>query len=213
MVVRFRLSSGFPRSKGPAFLRFMAKIYTRNGDAGRTRLYSGEAVDKDAIRVEAYGTVDEASAAIGELRVRLPRDHRWQGSLHQIQIRLMEAMAWLATPSEAARKPRGRIPQAAIGTLESWIDENEAALPDRARRFLVPGGDPVAAQCHVCRTLFRRAERRVVSLHREDPVPDEVLAYLNRLSDLFFSLSRIALVEAGVDEEGWLAFPGESRQS
>ncbi|MGF1530104.1 MAG: cob(I)yrinic acid a,c-diamide adenosyltransferase [Puniceicoccaceae bacterium] len=180
------------------------KIYTRKGDGGTTQLYSGERVSKDDPRVAAYGTVDEATSMIGLLRSEISYEHAWQEPLHEVQTNLMNLMAHLATAPEAKRRPKVALPEP--GSVEAWID----ALMDRCAAgtasFLVPGQSKVEALCHVVRTILRRAEREIVSLHREAPVEEGILLYVNRLSDLFYALGRVAVEEAGLEEDRWKAF-------
>ncbi len=180
------------------------KIYTKNGDRGQTRLYSGEPVAKDSVRVEAYGTVDEVTATIGLLRAEVGREHPWGGRLLEMQSILMNCMAHLATVPGGRKGPEVPLPTEATGEVEDWIDAIEASLGAPSRHFLLPGVNRVDALCHVIRTQLRRAERRVVGLDRESPVDPSILAYLNRLSDLFYALSREA--GSGSGEEIWSRF-------
>jgi cob(I)alamin adenosyltransferase len=180
------------------------KIYTKTGDAGDTGLFGGGRVGKDDPRVEAYGDVDELNACVGVARSAEPLP-RIDEVLVPIQRDLFSIGAILATPKlekmreqlEKARLDEGRIAQ-----LESAIDACEAEL-EPLRSFIVPGGTPKAAALHVARTVCRRAERRVVHLRRQVEIPDIVIVYLNRLSDLLFMLARVANVRAGRGEVTW----------
>lgn len=174
-------------------------IYTGTGDGGETGLFGPQRVPKDDDRIEAYGTVDELNAVLGLLRTEeLPpeRDAR----VRSIQDALFDIGADLAT--EGGRASLKRIVPA-ITELERWIDESEAQLP-RLRSFILPGGCRVAALMHLGRTVARRAERRYWALrHGGTDAPDEIGVYLNRLSDLLFSWSRLANHEAGIADTPW----------
>lgn len=182
------------------------KIYTRAGDAGKTGLLSGERVDKDDIRIETNGEIDEVASSIGLLRSKLPQDHDWQAGLHRIQVELMNAMSHIAVTEEAKEKMTLPLPTKEAVFLESWMDAIEESLGSASEHFLVPGGTEVAALCHVIRTQVRRAERRLFTLHKISPIDDSILKMINRLSDLFYKLSRQELHESGMDEERWKVF-------
>lgn len=170
------------------------RIYTRSGDDGTTALGSGERVAKTAPRVEAYGTVDEANAAIGLARSLLREgDARMNERLARIQNDLFDLGADLCVPDRgaAASRPALRITQAQVDRLEAEIDDMNGELSP-LRSFVLPGGLPAAAQLHVARTVSRRAEREMIRLAGE---PDETvsaaaLKYINRLSDFLFVASR-----------------------
>ncbi len=181
------------------------KIYTRTGDQGTTGLFGGGRVDKDDVRVECYGTFDEANSFIGLLRAALPCDHAWQAGLHEVQVMLMNAMSHLATPSDAAQPGTAPLPVGGAAFCERWIDELEADAGP-SRHFLLPGGTEISALCHVVRTQIRRGERRMVRLMKDDAVHESVVTYVNRLSDLFFALARAELFRSGVEEERWRSF-------
>jgi cob(I)alamin adenosyltransferase len=181
------------------------KIYTRSGDSGETGLFGGPRVPKDDPRVEAYGAVDEANAALGEARSRAEAagDADVAGVLGAAQDRLFTVGGELATPAGA--KARSALP-----LLEpSWIEELERDIDrwdgelEPLRQFVLPGGAPLACALHVARTACRRAERRAVTLARAEPVDPLVLKYLNRLSDLLFVAARVANRRAGVAEICW----------
>jgi cob(I)alamin adenosyltransferase len=175
------------------------KIYTKTGDAGETGLWGGRRVPKDSPRVEAYGTVDECNAAIGVARAAgLAAD--LDTLLAEVQRQLFIVGADLATPGEARSIPR--VGEAEVAFLEGAIDRLEAGLAP-LRQFILPGGAPAAAQLHLARTVCRRAERRVISLARAEPVTPAVPIYLNRLSDLLFVAARAANAGAGVADVPW----------
>lgn len=183
------------------------KIYTKAGDAGDTALYGGARVSKDALRVDAYGTLDELNAALGVAAASLPASHAALGTiLSTLQAELFDLGAELATPPERLDDALGRklhrADAAQVAALEAIIDRYEAELPP-LHAFILPGGAPAAAALHLARTIARRAERRVVTLARDEPVNPEVLRYLNRLSDLLFVLARTANRLSGVADVPW----------
>lgn len=182
------------------------KIYTKTGDRGQTGLLGGSRVNKDDIRVDCYGTFDEVNSFLGLLRTKLDPDHTWQGKLHLIQVELMNTMSHLATPADQKDKNTMPLPEKMAEFCEKWIDEVEAGLSSKSDYFILPGGNEVSALCHVVRSQLRRGERKLIALHREYPVERSILFFINRLSDLFFSLSRAALEEANLPEERWKAF-------
>ena len=162
-------------------------ITTRGGDAGETSLGDGTRVRKDALRVVAYGAIDEANAAIGLLRLHLQHDAAADAMLERIQNDLFDLGADLCVPGMAG--DRLRVNDAQCLRLETELAEMNALLPP-LRSFVLPGGSPGAAHAHVARTIVRRAEREVVALAAADAVNLAVVRYLNRLSDHLFVLSR-----------------------
>jgi cob(I)alamin adenosyltransferase len=171
------------------------KIYTRTGDEGTTSLWgqAGEKrIEKDHLRVEAYGTVDEANAVIGVARAWVADDDL-QSVLATVQHRLFALGADLSTLNPERRH---HIRADDIQYLEAAIDRLDADLP-ALTRFILPAGTPAAALLHQARTIVRRAERRVVALYREEPGPPEHVAWLNRLSDLLFVMARAVNQRAG----------------
>jgi cob(I)alamin adenosyltransferase len=180
------------------------KIYTRTGDSGDTGLFGGGRVPKDHPRVAAYGDVDELNAAIGIARAAGPMP-RVDEVLVPIQRDLFAIGALLATPDRekmAQHLEKAQLDDARIRELEAAIDWCEREL-DPLRSFIVPGGTPKAAALHLARTVCRRAERSVVALAHEEELPDLVVVYLNRLSDLLFMLARVATRSAGAAEVTW----------
>jgi cob(I)alamin adenosyltransferase len=178
------------------------KIYTRTGDKGDTGLFGGARVPKDDARVEAYGTVDEANAAIG-----LSRSHSTvpyvQHVLDQLQADLFTLGAELASvPGSEAKLGIALLGEADVERLERTIDEAEAPLAP-LKNFILPGGPPEVAALHFARTVARRAERRVLTLARAEPVRGAALVYLNRLADLLFVLARRAQHEKGGLDVPW----------
>jgi ATP:cob(I)alamin adenosyltransferase len=182
------------------------KIYTKKGDAGTTGLFGGSRVPKDDVRVECIGTLDEANSTLGLLRVKLGNEHAWQPNLHKIQKDLMDMMSHLARPSDTKKINPNPMPTEGAQFCEEWIDALEGAMKTASDYFLLPGGNEISALCHVVRTQMRRGERRLVSLMAVDAVDPAIPAYINRLSDLFFTLSRAEMDQAGVAEEKWQLF-------
>lgn len=182
------------------------KIYTKKGDKGTTGLFGGSRVSKDDVRIECIGTLDEANSTIGVLRVKLGATHEWQPNLHKIQKDLMDMMSHLARPSDAKKENKNPMPVDGATFCEEWIDALEAAMTSPSDYFLLPGGNEVSALCHVARTQMRRGERRLVSLIKTDEVHEAIPSYINRLSDLFFTLARAEMDKAGVAEEKWQLF-------
>jgi cob(I)alamin adenosyltransferase len=166
----------------------LTRIYTRGGDAGETSLIDGTRLPKHARRVTAYGTVDEANAAIG--LARLHAEGAVDAMLGRIQNDLFDVGADLCNPAESRKSEGGlRISAAQVARLEREIDAmNEKLAP--LNSFVLPGGKPCAAFLHLARTVTRRAERCVTALAAEEAVNPEALKYLNRLSDHLFVLSR-----------------------
>lgn len=180
------------------------KIYTKTGDDGRTGLFGGGRVDKDHARVEAYGDVDELNAVIGAARAveMMPRVDE---VLAPVQRDLFAIGALLATPQPAKHREqleKARLSDKRVAQLEQAIDDGEEEL-EPLKAFILPGGTPKAAALHVARTVCRRAERSIVRLQRTDEVPQVVIVYLNRLSDLLFVLARVANRRAGAGEVTW----------
>ncbi len=180
------------------------KIYTKTGDEGQTGLFGGGRVSKDDPRVEAYGEVDELNAVLGVVRAAdtMPRIDE---VLVPIQRDLFSLGALLATPDLAKMHEhleKAQIHDERIAELEREIDACDREL-EALRAFIIPGGTPKAAALHVARTVCRRAERRVIRLQREVEIPAVVVVYLNRLSDLLFTLARLANTRAGAGEVTW----------
>ena len=180
------------------------KIYTKTGDDGRTGLFGGGRVEKDHVRVEAYGDVDELNAVIGAARAveMMPRVDE---ILAPIQRDLFAIGALLATPHPEKHREqleKARLSDKRIAQLEQAIDDGEEEL-EPLKSFILPGGTPKASALHVARTVCRRAERSIIRLQRTDEVPQIVIVYLNRLSDLLFVLARVANRRAGAGEVTW----------
>ncbi|MCC6470947.1 MAG: cob(I)yrinic acid a,c-diamide adenosyltransferase [Alphaproteobacteria bacterium] len=168
----------------------LTRIYTRGGDKGRTSLGDGRRVDKHDLRVQAYGTVDEANAAIGLVRLHTKRDKSTDAMLQRIQNDLFDLGADLCTP-ETGRKAQGalRVTAAQVARLEGEIDRLNARLAP-LKSFVLPGGTAPSAYLHLARTVLRRAERDITRLMASEAVNPAALKYANRLSDLLFVLAR-----------------------
>jgi cob(I)alamin adenosyltransferase len=178
------------------------RIYTRTGDAGTTRLATGQSVSKADLRVEAYGAVDETNACLGLARVHASGD--FDALLARIQNELFDLGADLSTPAKAdeAEGSKLRILDSQVARLEGEIDALNAELPPLAS-FVLPGGTPAAAALHLARTVCRRAEREAVRLiEAGEPVSPPAMRYLNRLSDLLFVAARYAN-DKGAAEVFW----------
>ncbi len=181
------------------------KIYTRRGDTGQTDLFGGDRVGKDALRVAAYGDVDELNAVLG-LAVASGADPALEEAFQSIQSALFDLGASLATPDAKHRKKAGveGVSTTEVEVLEALIDRLEASLGELTT-FILPGGCPSAAAFHVARTVCRRAERATVRLGAvEDESVEEVsIRYLNRLSDLLFVMARHENARQGVSDIAW----------
>ncbi|WP_395683127.1 cob(I)yrinic acid a,c-diamide adenosyltransferase [Dokdonella sp.] len=173
----------------------LSKIYTRTGDDGTTGLGDGTRVGKDSARVTAYGTVDELNSSIG-IVLACDIDARMREVLTQVQHDLFDLGGELCIPGMAM--VRGDD----IDRLEQILDSFNENLPP-LKDFILPGGGMAAAQCHLARTICRRAEREVVTLARHDAVRPEAVRYLNRLSDLLFVLARVLARASGHGEVLW----------
>jgi cob(I)alamin adenosyltransferase len=186
------------------------KIYTRTGDKGETALGNGTRVAKHNPRVEAYGTVDELNAAVGLARLYV-EDDDMDEALMRIQNDLFDLGADLCRPAAVdeatAEFPPLRVASSLVGRLELEIDAMNGEL-EPLRSFVLPGGTPLAAHLHLCRTVARRAERLTVELSQSEPVTPAAVTYLNRLSDWFFVAARVAN-NFGQDDVLWV--PGANR--
>ena len=179
------------------------KIYTKGGDKGETGLYGGERVSKDSLRIETYGTVDELNSFIG-LTLGEVSDSQIKKLLKQIQNTLFILGSDLSTPDNEKNKAHQipRITKSNYEEIEREIDKFDARL-DELRNFILPGGSKGAALLHICRTVCRRAERRVVSLKNKVNLNPDIIILLNRLSDLFFVLARYENKISGTGDVKW----------
>lgn len=178
------------------------KIYTKTGDKGSTSLLGGERVGKDDVRIEGYGTVDELNTHIGMLDAFVD-DESISDKLNILQSTLFDIGSHLA--SEDPDHPAlPKLKETIATDLEAAIDHMETAL-EPLKTFILPAGSKAIAQCHICRTVCRRAERRVVSLNKLEDRYSVIVLILNRLSDYFFVLSRYIAKIEGVKEVPWIA--------
>lgn len=167
----------------------MPNIYTRTGDKGQTGLFGGTRIAKQSVEVEAYGTVDEANAAIGAAKAIADEDTR--GALHAIQQRLFVLAAELASDEHGAEILDNKISSVDVVELEQLIDMClEVTGPQQ--RFVIPGREPLSAALHQARTVIRRAERRMLTMAEHTPLRPELIRYVNRLSDAVYALARVA---------------------
>ena len=180
----------------------ITKVYTRGGDMGKTSLVGGQRVSKASERLEAYGTVDELSSHLG-LLASLLADGDDKALIIRIQNCLFNVCTNLATDQEQTPlSPSAYLPEGEIELVEQKIDEIMKLLPEK-QGFVLPGGTKEAAQAHVCRTVCRRAERRIVALSEVAKISPEVLQYVNRLSDYLFVLAKKINFNANQSEIVW----------
>lgn len=185
------------------------RVYTRTGDRGETALVAGKRVPKDSPRIEAYGAIDELNSIVGLARVFNEENldageaHRFLDEvLCRIQDELFDLGSELATPPEFFQPGMYRVTESEIQRLEKLMDRCQEEL-EPLKSFILPGGGRVGAYLHQCRTVCRRAERDILRLAREEEVNPDVLKYVNRLSDLFFVLSRWIAKQTGEQEYLW----------
>ena len=180
------------------------KIYTKTGDSGETALFGGGRVPKDHPRVAAYGDVDELNSCLGVARATPPAQF-FDALLESVQRDLFAIGGHLATPDPAKvakALEKAELSEARVDAFERLIDEADRELPP-LRAFVLPAGTPKAAALHLARTVCRRAERSVVHLSHESAVPSLFVVYLNRLSDLLFTLARVANHRDGAGDVTW----------
>jgi cob(I)alamin adenosyltransferase len=179
------------------------KIYTKTGDKGETGLFGGERVPKNSLRIEAYGTIDELNSFIG-LAITEVKSAEVKNLLEIIQNELFTVGSDLAAPyNETNEKNKiSRVPEEFYINVEKAIDKFEAELQP-LKNFILPGGIKSASLLHICRTICRRAERNVVALNNSVKIDDNIIIFLNRLSDLFFVLARYENHLAGIPDVKW----------
>lgn len=181
------------------------KIYTRGGDKGKTGIHGGQRVDKDDIRIEANGCIDELNSMIGVVRAFLPKEHEWQQLLFRVQSELMVVMSNVATPSELRDKNLNVLPE----DLDRFCEEQMDIMTNKmgaSESFILPGGNLISSHLQLARTIARRSERRLWTLHKQDELPVAILKFINRLSDLFFTMARFEMFAGGDTEERWKDF-------
>ncbi len=183
------------------------KIYTKTGDQGLTLLIGGTRVPKHHIRIEAYGTVDELNSFLGLLRDKI--SEKYSSELIEIQNKLFTLGSFLALDPNKENLPNGQkrlniksIEETDIVFLENKIDQMQKEVPPM-KNFILPGGHEQVSLCHICRTVCRRAERKVTYLNEINPVDSYLMKYLNRLSDYLFVLARKLSIDLQVHEEPW----------
>jgi cob(I)alamin adenosyltransferase len=179
------------------------KIYTKTGDKGETGLFGGERVSKDSLRISAYGTVDELNAFIGYTITEI-KDISIKENLLTIQNHLFFIGSDLATPETEKNLKLNiqRTPESYIKKIEKMIDHYDSQL-EKLKNFILPGGSKGAALLHICRTVCRRAEREVVALKKTVTIGNNIIIFLNRLSDLFFVLSRFENKVSNLPDTVW----------
>lgn len=179
-------------------------IYTKTGDGGTTSLVGGSRVSKDDVRVEAYGTVDELNSHLGLLAEMLrSKEGGYYNELKSVQRNLFTLQTLLATEDETIYARLPQLQDEEVELLERQIDIITDHLP-KLQNFVIAGGNMAGAQCHVCRTVCRRAERCVVTLSRQSHVDTVLMRYLNRLSDYLFVLGRWTIVSNGIPEDVYI---------
>lgn len=193
----------------------MTKIYTKTGDKGETSLFTGKRVQKNDPFIEALGSVDECNSSLGVVVAFLPATQETGAvrvQLERIQHALFDVGAALATPRTCAmdsKLEKTRFDKEEVEQLELWIDEMTELLPP-LHVFILPGGSQCGSLIHVARSICRRAERRILPLHRDKEVSDAVIIYINRLSDYLFCLSRYVNFLSKVRETEWVPHKSKS---
>ena len=184
----------------------MGRIYTRSGDKGTTAIHGGIRLPKTDIRIETNGTLDELNVAVGKIRTQLSPDHEWQPFLKNLQINLMTAMSLIATRSDMISSNPNNFPQELVKEIEQTIDRFNLLCASFPSGFILPGGTSLAVALHEARVICRRGERKLWLLNEFDPVPQEILQFFNRLSDLFFVMARYDIISSDNEEEIWKNF-------
>lgn len=180
------------------------KIYTKTGDKGETGLFGGERVSKNSLRLNAYGSIDELNSFLG-LAIIEVKSIEIKDVLNDLQNKLFVLGSDLATPETEKNKKLKitRLPDSYISETEQTIDKYEAQL-DELKNFILPGGSKGSALLHICRTISRRAEREVVALKNTEHIGENIVIFLNRLSDLFFVLSRFENKYSNIPDTKWI---------
>ncbi|HQF43159.1 MAG TPA: cob(I)yrinic acid a,c-diamide adenosyltransferase [Ignavibacteriaceae bacterium] len=180
------------------------KIYTKTGDKGQTSLFGGERVPKNSQRLKAYGTIDELNSFIG-FAITEVNSEEVKSVLKDLQPKLFVIGSDLATPQTEKNKKLKitRTPDDFVSEVEKLIDKFESQL-EVLKKFILPGGSKGAALLHICRTIARRAEREIVALKNTDEIGDNIIIFMNRLSDLFFVLSRFENKYSNIPDTKWI---------
>lgn len=178
------------------------KIYTKTGDKGETSLLGGKKVSKAHLRIDAYGNVDELNSFIGLLKDHKEVEARIGNQFYWIQEHLFSIGSILATENSFKGFELPKITHVEIKQLEVWIDKTSGELPE-LKNFILPGGHEVVSLCHVCRTVCRRTERSIVALAQQEPVAEDIIIFINRLSDYFFIMARKMAQKLDAPETPW----------
>lgn len=184
-------------------------ITTKTGDKGTTALFGGSRVDKDHIRIKCNGLIDEANTRIGLLIAELDEAHEWIPELLNIQRDIMLIMSHIVTPANCSRPNTKRHPENSIEACDNWIERLNEFLKDEKLAFVLPGGTKISALCHFVRTAVRSAERKIVSLNKEEKLHPYILEYFNRMSDLFYLLAMAELKMKNIKAEKFMIFPSQ----
>ena len=177
------------------------KIYTRKGDSGQTSLIDGEIVYKHSLSVDTYGTIDELNSFLGLLKDYI-KDDKIKDILNNIQIKLFSIGTILASGKNQNISAKVTIEKKDVEYIELEIDRLNKNLPE-LKNFIIPGGHKISSYSHVCRSICRRAERKISELNNKSSIDSNILAYINRLSDFFFVLSRFLKYSDNVSESHW----------
>ena len=177
------------------------KIYTKKGDSGHTSLIDGQIVNKHNLSVDAYGTVDELNSFLGLLKDYI-KDEKIKDILNNIQPKLFSIGSILASGKNQNMLEKVKIEKRDVKYIEFHIDSMNNELPE-LKNFIIPGGHKISSYSHVCRSICRRAERRISELNNEQSVDPNILSYINRLSDFFFVLSRYLMYSDKIEETRW----------
>ena len=186
----------------------MANLYTKTGDKGQTSLVGGSRVSKSSLRVECYGTIDEANSMLGLAYAQTDREYI-RTTVHRIQGRLFALGAELASDEQGAAGLTGKISEEDVAFLEGVVDKCTETT-GKQTHFVIPGVDPASAALHVARTIVRRAERHVVARAEREPVREVLARYINRLSDAVYALARLQEAGRQIPEEVALAGVGDT---
>lgn len=179
------------------------KIYTKTGDKGKTSLLGGNKVPKSHLRIESYGNVDELNSFLGLLKDQEAVETRIKQQLYWIQETLFSLGSILAAKSDFKGFELPKITHIEIKQIEQWIDHYDNQLPP-LKNFILPGGHQAVSLCHVCRTVCRRTERSVTRLSENEELDENIIPFLNRLSDYFFILARKLSKDLNVPETPWV---------
>ncbi|WP_018108575.1 cob(I)yrinic acid a,c-diamide adenosyltransferase [Bacteroides propionicifaciens] len=181
------------------------RIYTKGGDKGMTGLHGGQRVPKDDLRIETIGSLDEFNSLLGVVRSFMKEDDARHDIFYRIQKELMVVMSLVATRSIDRDKNPNKFDETIVQFCEAKIDEIVEAMPEN-EYFVLPGGNLISSHLHWARTVVRKSERRMWTLNNEDELPEMVLKFVNRLSDLLFVMARQEMLNSGRDEEKWHKF-------